>query len=524
MLKERIERVSDVKIGVLGLGYVGLPLAIKMAKTGFSVVGVDTKADVVERLQSGFSTVEGIDNTNLTEVLTTKKTLSLVAVDNVFTENSPSTIAALKNIDVFVICVPTPLKSREGWEPDLGDIRRARDLIKAISDLEAKDGCLPTERLVVLESSTYPGTTKQEFKELIESHQPSTRWYLAYSPERMSPGPDAFNEEKDRGPRDEPPAFQITRVVGGYDDESLEIAAALFRHIHAKVHTVSSLECAEMTKLVENTFRFVSIGFSNELSRIAKAFGLNAWEVIGAAQTKMFGFDLCSPGLIGGHCIPIDPHYLSWALRNKREIATFVDVAERAHQDIKREALELIQRALNHKGRGFADSRILFLGIAYKKNVADIRESAPLELMKKLLAANANVTFWDPVRGRHPIRSRPKVFFTEKERLFLSEEFSDQLQKDGFGKSYFEPDELTGDWSKLRTPVLNDYHCIVLATAHKEFDETYYELALNDSHPLFVDLTNGVFSWIEKAFSSDEAAKHRAALLKDPRYLLVGYK
>ena len=314
-------------------------------------------------------------------------------------------------------------------------------------------------------------------------------------------------------------------MVGGYDLPSLEIASALFERIHPEVHPVSSLECAEMTKLVENTFRFVAIGFSNELSRIARAFGLNSWEVIGAARTKNFGFELCFPGLIGGHCIPIDPHYLSWALRNKRQIANFVDVAERAHQDMKRDALDLIQRSLNQYGRGFADSSVLFLGITYKKNVGDIRESAALELMKKLLSANATVSFWDPVRAKNTIRPRPRISFSDEERAFLSRKTSDKLELDDGGEYHFRPDELTGQWEAIKDRVLSgEFHCIVLATAHPEFDTSYNDLVFGSARVPLVDLANGVPSWIERSFSAELADQMKEQLRNQPSYMLVGYQ
>lgn len=238
---------------------------------------------------------------------------------------------------------------------------------------------MPKERLLVLESTTYPGTTRKIFSPILAKYcRDKRRWYLAYSPERTSPGPDAFveetitNEARRSGKERYPPAFKITRIVGGKDKPSREIAKTLYKEVFDDVLTVKTLETAEMIKLVENTFRFISIAFSNEIAIAAKMLGLNVWEIIDAAKTKEFGFELCFPGLIGGHCLPIDPHYLAWAIRNRRLAATFVDVAESEHQNMRREAFDLIQRLLNQQNKGIAGASVLFFGVSYKKNVGDI--------------------------------------------------------------------------------------------------------------------------------------------------------
>jgi nucleotide sugar dehydrogenase len=383
---------------------------------------------------------------------------------------------------------------------------------------------LPKERLIVLESTTYPGTTKEIFKPLLDHFRELVlRWYLAYAPERTSPGPKAYNETTPVISGKERSAFQITRVVGGLDSHSAEIASALyFKNVCDDVHVVSSLEAAEMVKLVENTFRFVSIGFSNELSRIAKTFGLNVWELIEAVKTKDFGLDVCYPGLIGGHCLPIDAHYLGWSLRRTRQIANFVDVAEKAHQDMRQDALDLTQRLLNRNDRGFAGSKILFLGISYKKNVGDIREAAALDLMKKLYSANAKVAFWDPVRSKHSLRTLPCIRFSENDCRLLSENTLNATPEDSEGR-YFEPEELKGTWEELRERILgSEFNCIVLATDHDDFKDCYREIVLNEAAPPLADLSNCLSSWLATLPADEDTDMLRRRLAQRNHYMLLG--
>jgi nucleotide sugar dehydrogenase len=285
------------------------------------------------------------------------------------------------------------------------------------------------------------------------------------------------------------------------------------------------LEAAELTKLVENTFRFISIGFANEMARVAKSFGLNIWDIIDAAKTKPFGLDLCFPGLVGGHCLPIDPHYLGWAYRNRRNVATFVDVAERSHQDARRDAFDEVLRLLSQQGQGLPNASILFLGVAYKKNVGDTRESGVIDLMKKLYGYGAHLTFWDPVRARQRIRGNLKLTFSDAERQLLSRTALEQLTRDVNGENVFEPQELEGDWKDVRQEVFNNgFDCIVLATDHTEFQSAYGELLIENNAPPVADINNAIKSWLRTAqLPPEQENEVKRCLLDRSRFMLFGF-
>jgi UDP-N-acetyl-D-glucosamine dehydrogenase len=524
LLKDLIIGKSDIRIGVIGLGYIGLPLAIKFAECGFRAIGIDINGDVINQLLRGESTVEGISDERVTRAIGVDKRLELIVVNEEPAKSGPATLEKLMGVQVFIVCVPTPLKEGKGWAPDLEYINKAQALIRRVSETEEALGRLPDERLLVLESTTYPGTTREVFAPLLDNFRNSVlRWYLAYSPERTSPGRNAYEEAGDVIPGKERGAFQITRVVGGLDSHSAEIAGALYQYVCKDVRLVTSLETAEMVKLIENTFRFVSIGFSNEISRIARTFGLNVWELIEAVKSKDFGLDICYPGLIGGHCLPIDPHYLGWALRNRRQIANFVDTAEKAHQDMRQDALDLIQRLLNRNDRGFAGSSILFLGIAYKKNIGDIRESAAVDLIKKLHASNSRVAFWDPVRAKHLLKPRPRIEFSESDCRILSEHALSTMQTDAEGQHFFEPEEIKGTWEELRERILgSEFQCIVLATDHDEFQVSYREIISSEDGPSVADLSNCIPSWLKTLSAEAERETLRRVLEQRSRYMLLG--
>lgn len=530
-LKQRISSKTDVHVGVIGIGYVGLPLAIRLNENGFAITGIDISSEVVQKLRSGISTVEGIDNERLRAAL--KRRLKLVVVNRQKPETtSEKTLKQLLGCDVFLVCVPTPLHQSNEWEPDTGYIARARDLIKRVCEIEKRSRRLPLERLIVLESTTYPGTTQEIFAELLTEFEPRMgKWYLAYSPERMNPGPNAYDlkidDPRTRRPGEVfiPGAFQIERIIGGKDTASKIMGKSFYQTVFSKVRPVRNLETAEMIKLVENTFRFTSIAFANEITRLAKALGLNGWEIIDAAKSKGFGFELCSPGLIGGHCLPIDPHYLNSAVRSRRVAATLVDVAESEHQNMRREAFDVIQRLLNQRNRGVAKASILFLGVAYKKDVGDIRESAAVKLMEKLYAAGAKLSFWDPVRAKHPAKPSMQLIFSREEHRALPRRLANRLtwhpQKSRF---YIEPKEINGEWKKLRKSVLSPkYHCVVLATDHQEFREAYADLMIMKEAPPIADLSNAIERWLqEPKLVIRQRAKIRRVLKERKKYMLLG--
>lgn len=529
-LKARISSITDVHIGVIGVGYVGLPLAIRLAEKGFSVIGIDVRREVVEKLKAGSSTVEGIGDDRLKQVIGKGLKMLLVRQEKP-DATSKRTLSRLVGIDIFLVCVPTPLDQSREWEPDTTYIERARDLLVRVCEIEKKARKLPKERLIVLESTTYPGTTREFFAPLLAKFQSGRKWYLAYSPERMNPGLNAYDENSplEDGSKDDegkiPGAFQITRIIGGIDKVSTNVGKAFYETVFKKVRTVRNLETAEMIKLVENTFRFVSIAFANEISKVTKVLGLDVWEVIDAARGKKFGFELCFPGLIGGHCLPIDPHYLSSATRNRRLSVAFVDVGETEHQDMRREAFDLTARLLNQQNRGIANASILFFGVSYKKDIGDIRESAAIDLMEKLYSSGAKLAFWDPVRARHPAKPRLRLKFTSEQQKALPPKLSNKLVWDPLRSEYYiEPKEVNGDWKALRSRVkFSQYNCIVLGTNHAEFRSAYRDLILSDQAPPIADLTNAINLWLKDTkFTGTDRKRINRKLRERKNYMLLG--
>lgn len=529
-LKRRISNCK-ARVAVIGVGYVGLPLAISLAEEGFSVVGADRSENKVTPLIDGKSGVEGITDKRVRDQVRKGK---LVPV-HVFYQKEPgstsipdpSVLEKLVGIDIFVVCVHTPLHKEKGWEPDPRWIISARDLINSVCLLEEQSGRLPHERLVVLESTTYPRTTRTIFDKLMIdfAHKHGLTWYLAYSPERTDPGPKAHIAGDVKS--NHRITSKIPRIVAGLDLPSRDMACALYRKVFDKVEPVASLETAEMIKLVENAFRFVSIGFANEMGPIARSFGLDIWEIISAAKTKAFGLELCYPGLIGGHCIPIDPHYLGSSARNQRRMATFVDVAERAHQDTKLEALDLIHRLLNQRNKGVHGSRILFFGIAYKKDVSDFRESPALQLMKMLFGYGCDLYFWDPLLGTNTQNSPLHLAFSEAERNGLPEMQLQKLkpvQNHSAKYLYYQLNELSGSWKELRAQIIgDDFDCIVLATDHHVFQSCYAELILSEAAPPLADLRNAIETWINGTMKppKQQMSVIREKLAQRKNYMLL---
>lgn len=524
-LLARISQRDDIKIAVIGIGYVGLPLAIRLAKEKFNVLGVDIDERIIRKITAGQSTVEGIRDEDVDEVVNGSRKLTPLLINANPNANTAESLKPLIGVEIFIVCVQTPLHRHRGWDPETQFISKSAQLICRVGEEERRNSSLPAERLIVLESTTYPGTTRSIFAPVREKFaELGTRCLLAYSPERTSPGPESHIDPSGKSTK-QSTTFEIPRIVGGLDQVSCDTASALYRTVFREVHPVASLEAAELTKLVENTFRFISIGFANEMARVARSFGLNVWEIIDAAKTKPFGLDLCFPGLVGGHCLPIDPHYLGWAYRNRRNVATFVDVAERSHQDARRDAFDLILRLLSQQGRGLPDASILFFGVAYKKNVGDTRESGVIDLMKKLYGYGARLTFWDPVRARQRVKRSLHLTFSEAERQVLSKAALEKLTKDDNGESVFEPRELEGEWQDVRKEVLyNGFDCIVLATDHTEFQSAYGELLVETNAPPMADINNAIKSWLSTAqLAPEQENEVKRCLLDRSRFMLFGF-
>jgi UDP-N-acetyl-D-glucosamine dehydrogenase len=352
-------------VGVLGIGYVGLPLAVVFAEAGFSVVGVDPNPEKVTAINRGESYILDIAS----ERLQTLVDAGLLSASTDY--------ARLSQVDAVSICVPTPL--RKTGDPDLSYIASAS---KALAP-HMHEGMV-----VVLESSTYPGTTREMILPVIESTsglKVCESFFLAFSPERVDPG------------REDWTTINTPKVIGGITPDCGEVAAAWYSQALETIVPVSTCEVAEMTKLLENTFRMINIGMVNELAIMCDRLNIDVWEVIDAAATKPFGFMKFTPGPgLGGHCIPIDPLYLSWKLRSLNYNARFIELASEINTNMPRFALGKIQDALNLHKKPINGSQVLILGVAYKPNINDLRESPALDVIHLLQEKEADVIYHDP--------------------------------------------------------------------------------------------------------------------------------
>jgi UDP-N-acetyl-D-glucosamine dehydrogenase len=351
-------------IAVLGLGYVGLPLAVAAAEAGHRVIGYDVAVDHVARLSSGASPIADVNDVDLKEA---------VASGNLSFTADPGDLAGCRS---YVICVPTPL------------IDKAPDLSMVLAAVDTVAGSLAPGDLVVLESTTYPGTTEDVVAVRLAGAtglRAGADYHLAFSPERIDPGNQEF------GIRNTP------KVVGGVGAAAGEVAAALYRGFVEEVQVVSSPREAEMAKLLENTFRHVNIALVNEMAVFCQELGVNLWEAIDAAATKPFGFMAFRPGPgVGGHCIPIDPSYLSWRVRRLGYSFRFVELACEINDRMPDYVASRAGELLNREARAVNGARILVLGVAYKRDVADVRETPAVTLVRRLLAKGAEVRWHDP--------------------------------------------------------------------------------------------------------------------------------
>ena len=351
-------------MGVVGLGYVGLPLAVEFARAGFQVTGFDLMADVVEGINGGRSHILDVSSEALQTVVasgTLKATIDF---------------AELETLDAVTICVPTPL--RKTRDPDVSYI------VSAVEEI-AKH--LHPGMLVTLESTTYPGTTEELILPMLEATglEVGKDFFLAFSPERVDPGNSDYSTKN------------IPKVVGGTTPACTETAVKLYEVTLEKVVPVSSCRVAEMVKLLENTFRSVNIGLVNELALMCDSMGINVWEVIDAAATKPFGFMPFYPGPgLGGHCIPIDPFYLSWKARQVGFEARFIELAGLINSYMPRHVVEKVVQALNEHGKAIKGSRILIIGVAYKQGTHDVRESPAVDIIKRLTDLQGLISYHDP--------------------------------------------------------------------------------------------------------------------------------
>ncbi|MBA3515286.1 MAG: nucleotide sugar dehydrogenase [Pyrinomonadaceae bacterium] len=430
MVKEQITSLiahKRAQVGVIGLGYVGLPLLVEFASKGFKATGFEVDANKAAKITSGQSYIGDVASSTVKRLVDDQLLTATIDFNQ------------LGYCDALIICVPTPLRKTK--EPDVSYI------LAAAEEIQKR---LRRGQLIILESTTYPGTTNEVLLPMFEETglKLDEDFLLAFSPERVDPGNPQFQ------------THNIPKVVGGVTDDSTEVATILYSQIVKDVFSVSSARVAETAKLLENTFRAVNIGMANEMARLCYALNIDTWEVIRAAATKPFGFMPFYPGPgIGGHCIPLDPHYLSWKARQHGFDSRFIGLAEEVNSRMPDHVVQLVSDGLNDVRKAMNGSRILLLGVAYKKDIDDVRESPALSIIDRLRARGADVHYHDP---------------------FVKEIRFDDAHTEGGG----EP--LTSE--PLTDEALSATDCLVIVTDHSGIDYSRVcQLA-----PLVVDTRNAL--------------------------------
>lgn len=354
----------EALFGIIGLGYVGLPLAVELARAGYRVLGFDISAGVVDGLNAGRSHVKDVTDAELAEAMAGGRFSATIDM------------ARLSEPDAISICVPTPLSKFK--DPDVSYI---------VAATEAVQRTLRRGQAIILESTTYPGTTREIMLPALERTglKVGADFFLAFSPERVDPGNAVWRTRN------------TPKVVGGITAECRRIACALYQPAIERLVPVSTTEAAELVKLLENTFRSVNIGLVNEMAIVCDKLGVNVWEVIDAAATKPFGFMKFLPGPgLGGHCIPIDPHYLAWKMRGLNYKTRFIDLAGEVNTEMPTFWVRKLSEALNGESKAIKGAGVLILGVAYKRDIDDIRESPALDIIRLLEGQGARVTYHDP--------------------------------------------------------------------------------------------------------------------------------
>jgi UDP-N-acetyl-D-glucosamine dehydrogenase len=354
----------EALFGIVGLGYVGLPLAVELAKAGYRVLGFDISERVVNGLNAGHSHVKDVSDAQLREAAAAGRF------------EATTDMSRMGEPDAVSICVPTPLSKFK--DPDVSYIVAATDSVKRT---------LRRGQAIILESTTYPGTTREILQPALESTglTVGTDFFLAFSPERVDPGNPTWK------------THNTPKVVGGITESCTRVACALYEPAIERLVPVSTTEAAELVKLLENTFRSVNIGLVNEMAIVCDKLGVNVWEVIEAASTKPFGFMKFLPGPgLGGHCIPIDPHYLAWKMRGLNYKTRFIDLAGELNTEMPLFWVRKVAEALNLQGKAVRGAAVLVLGVAYKRDIDDIRESPALDIIRLLEGQGARVAYSDP--------------------------------------------------------------------------------------------------------------------------------
>ncbi len=416
-----INKINDksAKIGVIGLGYVGLPLAIEFVKAGFEVVGIDIDKIKINSIKNKENYINDVDDNILKKAVIDKK---LVATTD---------FSFVEKLDSISICVPTPLNKQK--DPDISFI---------ISVMDRISNYIHEDMAIILESTTYPGSTKELILPYVEKNgfNLGKNIFLCFSPERIDPGNEKFNTSN------------TPKIIGGITKMCSNIGKNLYSTIISEVIIVSSTETAEMVKLLENTFRAINIGLANEIAIMCEKLGVNAWEVIEAAATKPFGYMKFLPGPgLGGHCIPIDPHYLSWKLKTLDYDARFIQLAGEINTNMPNHILNLISNNLNKMHKSLNGSKVLIVGVAYKKNINDTRESPALDIIQLLSKSGSKIDYYDPYV--------PKLLYND-----ISIE----------------------SINKLKAKDLSNYDVCVIVTDHSNID---YEL-ISDNSQLIIDTRN----------------------------------
>ncbi len=405
------DKIADgtVHVAILGLGYVGLPLAAAFAKAGFHVTGVEVDEDKVASIHSGRSYIGDVADSDLLAHVESGRLTATLDCD------------VLRRADAVFICVPTPYDAQR--TPDLSFIEAASETIQS----RLREG-----QLVVLQSTTYPGTTEEVVLPILEKSglKAGEDFFLGFSPERIDPGNQEWT------------AYNTPKVVGGITEESTRLTSSLLCKMGALVHPVSSTRAAEMTKLLENTFRAVNIALMNELALIAERMNIDLWEVIEAAKTKPFGFMPFYPGPgVGGHCIPVDPHYLSWKAREFDFYTKFIALAAEVNEAMPYHAVELVTEALSRAGSSLSGAQVLVLGVAFKPGVDDSRNSPAKRVVELLLSRGALVRYHDP----HVPRFR-------------------------VGNDVFHRENLVLESVALTDEELSSADCVLIVTGHRDVD------------------------------------------------------
>ena len=430
MIKEDLKKLiadKSARIGVIGLGYVGLPLIVEFGLKGYKGIGFEVDTRKADDINAGKSYIVDVPDENV------KKCLDAGLL------SATTDFSKLSECDVIIICVPTPLRKTK--DPDMSYILSAGEQIQKY---------MRRGQMVILESTTYPGTTDEVLQPMLEEKdcKLDEDFLLAFSPERVDPGNPQFQ------------THNIPKVVGGVSKDSTEVASYLYSQIVDNVHSVSSARVAEACKLWENTFRAINIGMANEMAKVCNALGIDTWEVVRAAATKPFGFMAFYPGPgIGGHCIPLDPHYLSWKARQHGFDSQFISLAEQINSGMPAYVVKLVSTALNNVKKAVNGSKVLILGVAYKKDIDDMRESPALSIIDLLRSRGADLVYHDP---------------------FVPEVTFDHAYTIGAGDPLHNT-ELTDD-------LIRNSDCVIICTDHSGVD--YHRVC--ELAPLIVDTRNAL--------------------------------